>query len=108
MASQPPPIGSWDELFSTQFYTWEKRGRGWPVWNYPVELEPFFYPFYFYQGNTQGIIDDGRRPTLGSRLAHWAFQKVGGQGRSSIGPPEIEPHQDMATIEPDACAPKSQ
>ncbi len=25
---------------TAQFYAWEMRGRGWSVWDYPVELEP--------------------------------------------------------------------
>ena len=28
------------ERLTAQFYKWERRGRGWQVWEYPVELEP--------------------------------------------------------------------
>ena len=50
-----------EELISAQFYAWEKRGRGWHVWNCPVELEPPFEEF-------QGYIS--RLPmTVGDRVA---------------------------------------
>ncbi len=36
------------ENISEQFYSWEGRGRGWLLWDYPVELEPPFKPFKGY------------------------------------------------------------
>ncbi len=30
---------------SRALYAWERQGRGWALWNYPVELEPVFEPF---------------------------------------------------------------
>jgi hypothetical protein len=56
------------EQLTTNFYLWEERGRGWQLWNFPVELEPPFIPFFHSYRNTQ-VIDDGRKPTFFSTLA---------------------------------------
>lgn len=53
------------ELLTAQFYAWEKRGRGWQVWNTPIELEPPFQPFLGY---VVPAVDDGRKPTFLSSL----------------------------------------
>ncbi len=39
------------ELLTQQFYDWEIRGRGWTVYDAPVELEPPFRPFEGHQLN---------------------------------------------------------
>lgn len=58
------------ELLTEQFYAWEKRGRGWQVWNYPVQLEPIFIPFFgHYLPSNQNQIDDGRKHTALSFIA---------------------------------------
>src|SRR5207249_10384887 len=55
------------------FYGWERRGRGWQVWPYPVELEPPFRPvvpeFRGSAGAPALPIDDARKPALLSRVA---------------------------------------
>jgi hypothetical protein len=56
------------EQLTTNFYVWEQRGRGWDVWDSPVELEPPFKPFYHSYHPTYAI-DDGRRPTMLSSIA---------------------------------------
>lgn len=56
------------ERLTADFYTWERRGRGWQVWPYPVELEPPFRPFFFSGLESLPPIDDGRRVTLLSSL----------------------------------------
>lgn len=57
------------ELLTEQFYRWEKRGRGWQTWDYPVELEPPFVPFRFHWVPPQRPdLDDARKPTFLSRL----------------------------------------
>jgi len=55
------------EFYTTQFYSWECRGRGWYVSEYPVHLEPPFIP-YFRHGFPKEHIDDGKRHTLVSRF----------------------------------------
>jgi hypothetical protein len=57
-----------EESISRQFYEWERRGRGWQVFDFPVELEPPFRPFYFFEPDKGPILDDGRVPTFLSRI----------------------------------------
>ena len=65
-----------------QFYEWERRGRGWQVWNLPVWIEPAFRPFYghYIHGAQSENADDGRSSTFFSRL----FE------RPRANPPELE------------------
>ncbi len=52
-----------EEQLALQFYQWERRGRGWRVWPYPVELEPPFIRFYGHRVfQTTAPVDDGHRP----------------------------------------------
>ncbi len=67
-----------DQL-TEQFYFWERRGRGWQVWDRPVELEPPFEPFHFYLPQSRPVFDDGRKPTFLSRL----IDSFKGESRSS-------------------------
>lgn len=53
-----------EELLTEQFYAWEKRGRGWELWDYPVGLEPPFRPFYFHYLSPVPMVDDARKPTI--------------------------------------------
>jgi hypothetical protein len=57
-------VSSIHEQFSNQFIRYEKRGRGWHVYDEPVTPEPPFEPFEGY--TLAEAVDDGRRPTLGS------------------------------------------
>src|ERR1019366_2441253 len=54
---------SLSEQLTAQFYEWEQCGRGWYVFDSPVELEPIFEPFWGHQVETQ-YVDDGKRHTL--------------------------------------------
>src|SRR3989304_198939 len=56
------------EQLTLSFYNWEKRGRGWQVWEYPVELEPAFEPFYYHLPSASVAVDDGRHPTFLSEV----------------------------------------
>src|SRR5438445_367658 len=56
------------ESLTQNFYRWETRGRGWRVWNTPVELEPPFEPFHFYFPQVRPPFDDGRKHTMLSGL----------------------------------------
>ncbi|MGD9564531.1 MAG: DUF87 domain-containing protein, partial [Pyrinomonadaceae bacterium] len=62
-----------EELITTQFYDWEMRGRGWQVWDCPVDLEP---PFRVFPGYYIPAADDGRRPTA---LSSWVERLHGRQ-----------------------------
>jgi uncharacterized protein DUF87/type IV secretory system conjugative DNA transfer VirD4/TraG family protein len=57
-----------DELVTEQFYAWEQRGRGWQLWPEPVWLEPPFTPFFRHAPPAQNLPDDGRVPSLWSRV----------------------------------------
>jgi hypothetical protein len=51
------------EYLTAQFYAWEQRGRGWNVYDEPVELESEFIPFFGHLPPERTTkIDDGRRP----------------------------------------------
>lgn len=55
-----------DEQVTEQFYRWELRGRGWRVFEHPVELEPPFQPFIGHFPPPLSRRDEGRRPTAAS------------------------------------------
>lgn len=59
---------TYEESLSRQFYEWERRGRGWQVCHYAVDLEPPFRPFVFFEPPKEPITDDGRIPGFFSRL----------------------------------------
>ena len=77
------------EQLTARFYAWEKRGRGWQVWDEPVDLEPAYEPFFHYcpeLGPT--AFDDGRKPTDLSLLAEKVRSFfVGGDKASDRGHP---------------------
>jgi type IV secretion system coupling TraD/TrwB family protein len=56
------------EQFSEQFRKWELRGRGWQVFDGPVQPEPPFVPFDFHRLQEPPAIDNGLRPTFLSSL----------------------------------------
>jgi hypothetical protein len=56
------------EHFSSQFYKWEKCGRGWQIFPQPVCPEPPFVPFQYRSMTEAPEADDGRRPTFLSSL----------------------------------------
>lgn len=55
------------EYYTQQFYTWERRCKGWGIAHVPIHLEPPFIPFFFH-GYQPEYIDDGKRHTLISGL----------------------------------------
>lgn len=52
------------EALTEQFYTWERRGRGWQVFECPVALEPPFRPFLGHVLPPTSGSEDARRPSL--------------------------------------------
>jgi Type IV secretion-system coupling protein DNA-binding domain len=62
--TRPDQRPSREELLTKQFYEWELRGRGWQVWQEPVELEPPFRPFFGHFASAIGVADDARKPTI--------------------------------------------
>lgn len=80
------------EFYATQFYSWECRGRGWFVSDYPVQLEPPFIP-YFRHGFPKEQIDDGKRHTLVSKF----IEKLNGKRKPFI---EDQNLLDYESVEP--------
>jgi predicted DNA-binding transcriptional regulator AlpA len=65
---------AWEAL-TRQFSAWEKRGRGWQVFDRPVALEPPFRPFFGHFVSTPNVgVDDGRRATRLSSLIDGLFK----------------------------------
>lgn len=72
-----------EEQLTKQFYAWERRGRGWQVWNFPVELEPPFRPFFGYYLPPPPVRDDGRKPTFLSSLVEGLFSRRNNQSQEA-------------------------
>lgn len=74
-------MGSTVEVLTAEFYAWERRGRGWLLWDRPVELEPPFRPFIVPKLTLPPEnFDDGRKPTFFSKLTDRALS---GEWRSA-------------------------
>lgn len=86
---QMPPL-TLEERLAAQFYEWERRGRGWQLWSYPVELEPPFRPFLFHYVNPGPSVDDARRPTALSSFVDGIF----GRSPALPAPAPIEKEPD--------------
>ena len=83
------------EALTAEFYAWERRGRGWQVWHFPVELEPPFRPFLVYVAPLPAqALDDGSHPTFLSSLADKLLAR--------FSPPRTEPdEQPEEFLEPE-------
>lgn len=90
------------ERLTENFYLWENRGRGWDVYDYPVELEPPYVPFAraFAFSQTR-VIDDGRRPTLISSLIEKVVSSFRGSEDTERTP---DLNVDDYAVEPNRCA----
>ena len=79
-----PSVESSEERLTRQFYEWEMWGRGWRVWDQPVDLEPPFEPFFghFVQSGPGRPPDDGRKPTLLSSFTDRFLALMGSQDES--------------------------
>ncbi len=80
------------DVLTRQFYAWELRGRGWQVWNAPVEPEPPFRPFTGHHLPPDFFKDDGQVPTP---LSQWF---AGLLGQSST-PALVVPGAAVATVD---------
>ncbi|HVF60947.1 MAG TPA: type IV secretion system DNA-binding domain-containing protein [Thermoanaerobaculia bacterium] len=87
------------EKLGRHFYTWERRGRGWRSYPYPVPLEPAFRPFRYLRQTTAPAVDDGRHHTPFSALLERWFG-----GRQELPPARVEeepppqPRQDESEL----------
>lgn len=71
------------------FYEWEVFGRGWIEYAQTVRLEPPFRPFIAQP--FRAVIDDGRRPSLFSRLARLIGSKSAPNVESEVREVPREP-----------------
>ncbi|MCG3165574.1 MAG: hypothetical protein POELPBGB_01342 [Bacteroidia bacterium] len=53
-----------------RFYAWEKYGRGYLLYPYPVHVEPPYMPLYRFQRSEKAYVDDGRVPSLFKRFTN--------------------------------------
>lgn len=68
------------EIATHEFYNWEVRGRGWDVYELPIQLEPPFFPFtHHYIPTYEHYVDDARKPWLLKRIANLIFPPKKGQ-----------------------------
>jgi len=93
-----------DEALTEQFYAWEKRGRGWQVWDHPVAFEPPFRPFYGHYVWAEPLPDDARRPSFFGGIIERLRGGSGGAdavGEAAAEPdePEPEPFEQAAVVE---------
>lgn len=91
------------EESTREFYEWESRGRGWWVWDVPVELEPPFTPFRFHgQALPPSTVDDGRRPGLigsfANRLLNPFRRRPEAFVDESMLPPEAIPSEKVTPV----------
>ncbi|PQJ11953.1 hypothetical protein CJD36_009175 [Flavipsychrobacter stenotrophus] len=83
---------------TARFYTWEERGRGWNLFDFQVEPEPEFYPFFRAGNATPRFIDDATRHTLASwALSALSFKKKEAHTREI--PDEIPPVRAFALVD---------
>ncbi len=76
-----------DEL-TFNFYEWEKRGRGWQLYDFPVQREPTFVPF-FYHFITPKVSDDDGRATSIRSILNDGWQTIFSKKKSEIIPDEV-------------------
>lgn len=68
-----------DEQLSEQFREWERRGRGWQVFDEPVRPEPPFRPFRGHYLPPASVVDDGRRPSAASSFVQRLSRRLSTQ-----------------------------
>jgi len=88
-ANEPLPI-----RLTRQFYEWERRGRGWQVWEAPVDIEPSFSPFCFHRAPLSSPVDDGHSPPRLSRLLEGLLRLGRGNQIPSQAKTQLDDGQD--------------
>lgn len=83
------------EALTAQFYDWERRGRGWTLWDQPVTLEPPFRQFWGHCPNGHlTVTDDARKPTIWSA----AIDGLRGLFRSTTPATKYVPSDDTEQL----------
>lgn len=93
--SDEPEVFARALRLTTAFYAWERRGRGWDVAPYAVQLEPPFRPFTFDPTPRAPVVDDARKPTM---LGAWLGRIVGRRSHEMQVEPDTftEPEPESA------------
>lgn len=92
------------EALTDNFYAWEKRGRGWQLFSYPVALEPPFVPFFGHYVIPESAPHDARRPSFfGGIIESFRGQRSNGfapidPGAYEFPEPEVEPFAYSAPL----------
>jgi hypothetical protein len=80
------------EQLTIQFYEWEKRGRGWYVFGFPVDIEPPFTPFrYHFTPYKQNIDDAGKTGVYDGLFKMFS-------GKKEPVAQEPEPNTELAAV----------
>ncbi len=74
------------EQLTEEFRRWERRGRGWHVFDEPVEPEPPFRPFLGHTLQHIPAVDDGRKRTLLSSFVRKLSQRI---STERVPPPSV-------------------
>lgn len=86
------------ERLTAQFYAWERRGRGWDVYEQSIQLEPPFYPFFGHKVSAPTVIDDGRKQSFLGRVLEILNPPQEAQEESiDLGIPAIQPFINIST-----------
>ena len=81
-----------EELLSAAFSSWEKRGRGWNLFDFPVELEPPFCSFYDLVNIPEPpVFDDGRQ------VGFWSSVFGGAASAASVQKTALATYQNQIT-----------
>lgn len=76
---------SLETLVAAAFSRWEMSGRGWQLYDFPVELEPPFCSFAnLLNAPEPPVFDDGRHSTFWSRLAEGVLGKPAADHSSAL------------------------
>jgi len=85
------------ERLTAQFYEWEKRCRGWHVFDAPIDLEPAYHPFFGHFDFEQDHVDDSKLPSFLGAIG--SLFSIGGKRKEE--PAEEQPY-DQYMQEDDA------
>ncbi len=74
-----------EDLLVAAFSRWETNGRGWHLFDFPVELEPPFGSFgHLLNAPEPPVFDDGKQATFWSRLADGVMGKPAADHSSAL------------------------
>lgn len=79
------PTLSLPDFYTTQFYIWERRGRGYQYFPNPVDIEPEFIPFFGHVlPENDRPYDDGLRPRILPSITHGISKWLKGEKENNL------------------------